>query len=40
MVTTIFVYGIINAYNFIDNMDGINTGVTLISSFAFGLFFE
>ena len=38
LITIIFIYGIINAYNFIDNMDGISTGVTLISSFAFGLF--
>jgi len=38
LITVLFIYGIINAYNFIDNMDGISTGVALISSFAFGLF--
>jgi UDP-GlcNAc:undecaprenyl-phosphate GlcNAc-1-phosphate transferase len=35
LVTTFWVVGIINALNFIDNMDGLATGIAVIASLAF-----
>ena len=35
LLTSLWVVGIINAVNFIDNMDGLATGIAIIASFAF-----
>ena len=35
LITSLWVVGIINALNFIDNMDGLATGIAIISSLAF-----
>ena len=35
LVTSLWVVGIINAVNFIDNMDGLATGIAVIAAFAF-----
>ena len=35
LITSLWVVGIINALNFIDNMDGLATGIVIISSLAF-----